>query len=312
MSPGPAPGPARGRAPRPRRHLAMRALLDSAGGRDAVLAAAPDLPDEAGQWLAELCQLRNVPFNLLVPDARMLPAESVRFFVIDQNWLDSLVDGALSVAAAATPEAELVALHRPRLQAEARARAGAGVRAEAGDQPGAQAAAPPVWTGLLLRSALVAGAPALAVTGYAGEERSASVLPPVRLDRVAPSVLIAIFAGFVRRVEISLPAEGLHFGVIPSQTQPPAVAVRFIGGGSQFPPGEQPPDNPTVTAGFRDADRGVLDIKGLVGNLETALRTAYRGVPPPPLHSAAFGIQMVTAPERRAFVHGDLVHGDDG
>lgn len=281
----------------------MRALLDSAGGRDAVLAAAPDLPDEAGQWLAELCQLRNVPFNLLVPDARMLPAESVRFFVIDQNWLDSLVDGALSVAAAALPEAELVALHRPRLQAEARARAGAGPRA--GDQPEAPAAAPPVWTGLLLRSALVAGAPALAVTGYAGEERSAPVLPPVRLDRVAPSVLIAIFAGFVRRVEISLPAEGLHFGVIPSQAQPPAVAVRFIGGGSQFPPGEQPPGKPTVTAGFRDAGRGVLNVTGLVEDLGSALRTAYQGVSPPPLHSAAFGIQMVTAPERRSFVHGD-------
>jgi hypothetical protein len=295
-SPGPSLGPAR--LPRPRRHLAARALLDSAEGRDALLAAAPGLPEEAGRWLAELCQLRDVPFNLLVPDARMLPAESIRFFVIDQNWLDGLVDGALSVAAAAAPEADLVALHRPRLQAEARARA-AGT---SGDAP--PAAGPPVWTGLLLRSALVAGAPALAVTGYA-TEGPAEALPAVRIDRVAPSVLIAIFAGFLRRAEISLPAEGLHFGVLASTSQPPRVAVRFIGGGRQFPPGVQPPDKPTVTAGFRDAGRGVLDILGLVDDLDTALRDAYRPVPPPPLHSAAFGIQMVTAPERRSFIHGD-------
>jgi hypothetical protein len=297
----------------------MRALLDSAEGRDAVLAAAPELPDEAGRWLAELCQLRNVPFNLLVPDARMLPAESVRFFVIDQNWLDSLVDGALSVAAAAAPEAELVALHRPRLQAEARA--GAGVRGRAGSvagsvagsgagsgagsvAAGAAAAGPLVWTGLLLRSALVAGAAALAVTGF-DREGPAEALPTVRIDRVAPSVLIAIFAGFLRRAEISLPAEGLHFGVIASKSEPDKVAVRFIGGASQFPPGVQPPGKPTVTARFRDADRGVLDIQGLVGDLDTALRSAYWPVQPPPLRSAAFGIQMVTAPERRSFIRGD-------
>jgi len=309
----------------------MRALLDSAEGRAAVLGAAPDLPDDVGRWLARLCLLHDLPFNALVPDARMLPAESVRFFVIDQNWLDSLVDGALSVAAVAAVEAALVALHRPGLQAAGRGRAAAS----------AGSLAPPVWTGLLLRSAAVAGWPGLSVIGYpdagpasrpgagpasrpgagpasrsgagpasrsgagpAAAPDGAEPLPLLRIDRPAPSVLIAIFDGFVRRVEIAEPARGLHFGVRPSAGQPPRVAVRFIGGGKQFPPGVQPPGEPSVEAGFRDAARGVLDIGGLAGRLDAKLREVYSPVTPPQLRSAAFGIEMVAAPARRFFVAG--------
>jgi hypothetical protein len=276
----------------------MRALLASAEGRSALLAAAPELPEQAGRWLAELCLLHGLPFNTLVPDARLLPAESVRFFVIDQNWLDALVDGALSVAAAAGPEAALTALHRPRLQRWARDRATGRAAGTVSDEP-------QVWTGLLLRSALVSGVPDLAVTGYPTREGPpATPLPVLRTDRVGPSVLIAIFGGFLRRAEISLPAKGLHFGLIPSSDQPPRVAVRFIGGGPDFPPGEQPPGEPAVAARFRDPGRGVLDIQGLVSDLKEELASVYDPVTPPPLHPAAFGIQLVAAPERRSFVSG--------
>lgn len=296
-----SPGPAGRRGARPRRHLAMRALLDTAEGRSALLAATPELPEQTGRWLASLCLLHGLPFNTLVPDARLLPAESVRFFVIDQNWLDALVDGALSVAAAAAPEAALTALHRPRLQAEARA--GATGTAVAGWPAGPAGAEPPAWTGLLLRSALVAGVPDLAVTGYPSEE-PAEPLPVLRADRVAPSVLIVIFDGFLRRAEISVPAKGLHFGVLQSSDQPPRVAVRFIGGGPDFPTGEQPPGKPAVTVGFRDAARGVLDIQCLVSDLKEELDIVYEPVTPPSLNPAAFGIQLVAAPERRSFVSG--------
>ena len=85
-------------------------------------------------------------------------------------------------------------------------------------------------------------------------------------DRAAPSVLIAIFAGFGRRVEISLPVEGLHFGVI--RLRPAARGRGAVHRRRQpVPAGEQPPDKPTVTAGFRDADRGVLNVTGLVERL---------------------------------------------
>jgi hypothetical protein len=300
-----------GRPARPRRHLAMRALLDIPQGRAALLAAAPELPAALGRWLARLCLLYDLPFNTLVADARMLPAESVRFCYIDQNWLDALVDGALSVAAAAPPQATLTELRRPELQEAARvaaaelragaaARAAAGAAGAAGAAPGGPGEPEPPWSGLLLRSAAVAGWPGLEITAFSAADGTGP-LPPLRIDRPAPSVLLAIFRGAARRFEISRPSQGLSFGVIRSG-ETARVAVRYIGGGPEFPAGEQPPRRPTVPAGFRDAARGVLDIQGLRTALEAELRSVYGAVQPPPLHPAALSIQLVAAPEWRAFV----------
>ena len=48
------------------------------------------------QWLTRLRLLEGVPFSYIVPSNEMLPNESIRFFHVDRNWLDALVDGALS------------------------------------------------------------------------------------------------------------------------------------------------------------------------------------------------------------------------
>jgi hypothetical protein len=42
--------------------------------------------------------LAGVPSHYLVTDPSYLPKESIRFFYIDTNWMDCLIDGALSVA----------------------------------------------------------------------------------------------------------------------------------------------------------------------------------------------------------------------
>src|SRR5215216_4689748 len=62
------------------------------------------VPDSLRNWLARLRLLYGVPFNYLVPDSRLLPVESVRFFYIDRNFTDRLVDGALSVGKTTTRE----------------------------------------------------------------------------------------------------------------------------------------------------------------------------------------------------------------
>ena len=65
--------------------------------RPALAASAARMPAALADWLARLRLLYGVPFNYLVPDSRLLPQESVRFFYIDRNFTDRLVDGALSV-----------------------------------------------------------------------------------------------------------------------------------------------------------------------------------------------------------------------
>lgn len=56
----------------------------------------PKPPEHVIDYLAKLALLYGVPFENLVPDARMLPPESMRFFYVDPNWTEAIVDGALS------------------------------------------------------------------------------------------------------------------------------------------------------------------------------------------------------------------------
>ncbi len=59
----------------------------------------PDLnpPASVCQWLARRLLLYGVPFSYLVPDERMLPPDSMRFFSLDPGWVKCLLEGACSV-----------------------------------------------------------------------------------------------------------------------------------------------------------------------------------------------------------------------
>ncbi len=70
-----------------------------------------DLPQPVSSWFESLRKLEGVPFNYLVPDERMLPAESIRFFRVDQSWLNCLADGALSIGRVATSDHAADKLH---------------------------------------------------------------------------------------------------------------------------------------------------------------------------------------------------------
>ena len=55
------------------------------------------VPAEIVRFLARLRLLEGVPFSYLVPDAELIPTETIRFFYLDRNATDALVQGALSV-----------------------------------------------------------------------------------------------------------------------------------------------------------------------------------------------------------------------
>lgn len=48
-------------------------------------------------WLVDRMFLAGVPAHCLLPDPTYLQPESLRFFHIDKNWVDALIDGALSL-----------------------------------------------------------------------------------------------------------------------------------------------------------------------------------------------------------------------
>ena len=199
-------------------------------GEDAPDPGPRAVPRDLRLWLGRLRLLAGVPFSHLVADAALLPIESIRFFYLDRDWTDALVQGALSVGTVTTADrAALTELHgvvRDEIDEAERL-----VRLP-GVDPGAAVPTGPAGTitGFILRSRLVSGWPGLHVRGYGadnlalnppvpddevGEEHDTTLrrLGLLRLERLAPAVLLALFDGVPSVVHIEEPRAGIQFGV---------------------------------------------------------------------------------------------------
>ncbi|MFY9620656.1 MAG: hypothetical protein WAQ99_12675 [Pyrinomonadaceae bacterium] len=186
-------------------------------------------PSAVRQWLARLTLLYRVPFFYLVPDERMLPPDSLRFFCLDPGWIKCLLEGACSVGRNSTEEQLVDEFLRNRFldfaiedSVSVRQRP----ESEHGDsEPVIQ---PPKvnWplTGFLLRSPLVAGWQGVEMRAWQSWNESTKTgerLLPVRIDRLAPDIMLCIFNGPVVHIEIQQPPEGMHFGAAPAPPPDP-------------------------------------------------------------------------------------------
>jgi hypothetical protein len=178
-------------------------------------AAQPDLkdfPPLAAAFLSELARLGSLPPAHLLPHPGLLPLAhppsgsaigSFRFVDVDPQWVECLVDGALSVGRVTGGERVRDAQHRRSLPTRT------------------------AMKGFLLRSQVVTDYPDLAFDGYAlvpppdgaaPDWKTATWTPltPVTVRRLAPDTLFVLFdvgtAGSLDRVDLHLPAEGMHFG----------------------------------------------------------------------------------------------------
>ncbi len=68
-------------------------------------------------WLARLALLYPVPFHYLVVDDSLLPPESFRFFHLDSNWLEALLEGSLSIGVHCSLDREEQAGSRKQIRA---------------------------------------------------------------------------------------------------------------------------------------------------------------------------------------------------
>lgn len=268
------------------------------------------VPGELRRFLARLRLLHGVPFSYLVPDAKLLPIESIRFFYIDRAWTDALTQGALSVGTVSTgdrtqlesvyphirrevDEAER-AIRRPR--AEALLKAGSGT-----------------ITGFLLRSRAVSGWPNLHVRAYSVDklddialtslaESAPERMKVLRIERLAPAVLMVLFDGVPAVVHIEEPRQGIQFGVRLDPEDPAAgsyrakVKIRNNGTGLPVPPLDDFVADNSVNVPFRSGAPGVLNV--------TALRDRLQARPlvnNPNLHPNEFALQMLRFPFRQVF-----------
>ena len=145
-----------------------------------------------------MSRLKGVPFHYLVPDSELLPVESIRFFQLDRLWVESLLDGALSIGRVTSSDH---ALDREILREEL-------------------ALTTSLISGFVLRSEAVAGWPDLRIGGYntlpdnnEGPLPGAARIPLVRQDTLSDNVLLCLFDGDLQTLDLHLMPEALHFGV---------------------------------------------------------------------------------------------------
>ncbi len=171
------------------------------------------IADDLVEWIARLVLLYPVPFHYLVPNQSLLPSESLRFFHIDDNWINALVDGAFSIA---VRTAELRASSRTEMQSllskivyQYRLRL-------QGKQPEwnpSEQYMSIAKSGFLLRSSIVSGWPGVEVTASTNAAPDPNLPKVLRLDQVAEGVLFCLVRGSLETVTFREPREGITFGV---------------------------------------------------------------------------------------------------
>jgi hypothetical protein len=269
------------------------ALLDPAA---ANALSATDVPEPIVRWLAQAMLLYGVPFEYLVPHPAMLPQESFRFFYIDRNWLYRLAEGAASAGIGSSRDALTIlpVLDETAFRAASRA---VGIRAALRGKPApaADEIVPDVWTGFLLRSAVVQGWPGMDVVAV---DDAGKTLRLLRIDRLSPTVLLCLFLGVPARIDIMEPPETLHFGVNKRDAGFYAN-LRGLGFGGKNP-GIQF-EGTAAIATVAGKYEGVIDAAATAASLKTALVAANAFPATDSLTSAQFAVEMVKAASLQPF-----------
>ncbi|HET6844948.1 MAG TPA: hypothetical protein VFK06_25175 [Candidatus Angelobacter sp.] len=246
----------------------------------------PSAPETViAQWLANLLLLKDVPVHYLIPDERMLPNESIRFFQVDESWLESLRDGALSIGRVTATDLSHDVAFMP-LVAATTERATAVARPQTRRLVAARNAAPMLkpLSGFLLRSQAISQWPNMEVEGRAKGARAVTL----RQQNIG-TLLICLFAGVVDTVEIFQPSEAVHFGFLPEDS--PVAKKRRSQNGKEN--GKELEENPLDKIRWRNEQTRVLDIGELVKWMAGAELPHYR--------SDQFALQMVTGVDRVVF-----------
>lgn len=151
-------------------------------------------------WFKSLNLLENVPFNYLIPDEKLLPEESMRFFELDNFWISCLMDGAYSIGRVTESEAKRDQHINKNYGTSSYEKI----------------------SGFLLRSKAVSGWPALMVESPTVMPTTKAPTPDcnqlLRMDRLAPDILLCLFEGEAQYFDLHLKPESIHFGFNKPET----------------------------------------------------------------------------------------------
>lgn len=144
--------------------------------------------DDFAGIIGELDILKRVPLNLLLPDPDALPAESIRFFYVDENFISALKDGALSIGRRVKADAVLFSDDSSRVR-----------------------------TGFIMRSKIVKTYADMQVIPKDSAGKALNVL---RQDMLTGEILICLFDGEAASVTFIEPEHTRCFGYVVGGEKP--------------------------------------------------------------------------------------------
>ena len=167
-------------------------------------------------------------------------------------------------------------------------------------------------TGFLLRSRAVSGWPNLHVRAYSRDvleddvlsteaESHPSRMKVLRMERLAPAVLLVLFDGVPEVVHIEEPRQGIQFGARLDPEDPPAqrrakVRMRDNLTGATVPPKDDFTDANSVRVPFRPGAPGVINIAVLRDRLAASSPNSGGTLEP-----NEYALQMLRFPYRQVF-----------
>lgn len=264
------------------------------------------------RWLTRLRLLEPIPFQYLVPSEDMLPSETIRYFHIDRNWVDALIDGALSVTLTSTRERQwllkemddgktrysslmedldvaenLVDEYRNYVTSKSNS-------TTSSKQTGSK------LTGFLFRSSVVRDYPGLEITGYDSgnstkpwEDKNQVSIH--RFTRLSESIIMVIFNGCPTHIRFQEPAEGIRIGVDGDDDQ---YELKL-----KNPDGTLLANEMKIDVNKRSyGDKSVIDILGLYNSLAAKIESNELSNSFDNQESALIATQMLQYPYQQDFV----------
>ncbi|PHR20997.1 MAG: hypothetical protein COA38_19125 [Fluviicola sp.] len=168
-----------------------------------------DVDPDITQWFADLKLLKGVPLSYIIPSMDLVPFESLRFFYLDGDWMNALLDGANSIGDSTKLDSTLAQVQADTVRKSSTKRA-FDARNEVPLNGFVKTNTEEPVSGILLHSQVVDDWPGLEIAGYANS--SDDKLPLLRMEKLREGVIICLFSGELDSVAIQEPTEGVHYG----------------------------------------------------------------------------------------------------
>lgn len=240
------------------------------------------------EWFARKKLLYDVPLNYLLPNPDYLPSESIRFFYMDDNWIDSLISGAFSIGVSIKKDIEVLKKLKEYIKPEIIKKAQE-IRDELLGKALGEYRKEGVC-GLLLNSSIVSGWKGLEVEGFI-DKTSVNI---VRMDHLSENILLCIFDDIPKEIRITEPQQSLCFGFIrdtKDDKEYKKVQLRTVRGNNL---------GKAIDGEFYKLADEIIDENSVV-NMDLLQKKLAKDLGKEYLTSSEFALQMIKAPQRVVF-----------